>query len=178
MQKIIPKIELLLLGAWLGAACFFSFGVAPAAFSVLPTRDLAGSLVNRSLMIINIAGLAVGVLLLLTSLVQRGDAKRAWMWAQRTLLIIMAAACAVGQFFIAFWMAYLRVQMKVPIDELAANDPLRVQFDELHKYSVWLLVTAMAASLLVFFVTSRKSASSSSGKGASTGFELPDDLKF
>jgi len=178
MQKIIPKIELLLLGAWLGSACFFSFGVAPGAFAVLPSRDLAGAMVNRSLMIINIAGLAIGVVLLLTSLVQRGDAKKAWMWVQRGLLIVMAAACAVGQFVIAFWMAYLRVQMKGPIDDLAANDPLRVQFNNLHQYSVWVLLTAMGASLLVFFVISRRAPSGSSKKGGAGGFELPDDLKF
>lgn len=178
MQKIILKIELLLLGAWLGAACFFSFGVAPGAFAVLPSRDLAGAMVNRSLMILNIAGLAIGVLLLLTSLIQRGDAKKVWMWVQRGLLIVMAAACAVGQFVIAFWMAYLRVQMNGPIDNLAANDPLRIQFNNLHQYSVWVLLTAMGASLLVFFVISRRSPAASGKKGGTGGFELPDDLKF
>ncbi|QQS40819.1 MAG: DUF4149 domain-containing protein [Acidobacteriota bacterium] len=177
MQKILPKIELLLLGVWLGAACFFSFGVAPSAFSVLPSRELAGSMVNRTLMIINVAGLVIGVILLLTSLVQRGEEKKAWIWVQRVLLLIVAAGCAVGQFVIAFWMAYLRVQMRSPIDDLAANDPLRVQFNQLHQYSVWVLMAAMIASLLAFFVISR-----TYGKGGKAnsggGFELPDELKF
>jgi len=177
IQKVVPKIELLLLGAWLGAACFFSFGVAPSAFSVLPQRDLAGNIVNRTLMIINVAGLAIGVLLILTSFVSRGDAKKAWIWVQRILLVMMAAACGVGQFVIAFWMAYLRVQMKGPIDDLAANDPLRVQFNNLHQYSVWVLLTAMIASLLVFFVISRRPGSPKKSSGAG-GFEFPDELKF
>lgn len=177
MQKILPKIELLLLGAWLGAACFFSFGVAPSAFAVLPSREIAGSMVNRSLMIINVAGLAIGIILLLTSLVPRGEEKKAWIWVQRILLLIVTAACAVGQFVIAFWLAYLRVQMRVPIDELAANDPLRVQFNNLHQYSVWVLVTAMAASLLAFFVISRRRTETAKA-GSGGGFELPDDLKF
>ncbi|HUF03334.1 MAG TPA: DUF4149 domain-containing protein [Aridibacter sp.] len=177
MQKIIPKIELLLLGVWLGAACFFSFGVAPSAFSVLPSRELAGSMVNRTVMIINVAGLVIGVILLLTSLVSRGEEKKAWIWVQRVLLLIMAAGCAVGQFFIAFWLAYLRVQMKSPIDDLAANDPLRVQFNTLHQYSVWVLMAAMAASLFAFFVISRRSGTA--GKASSADeFDLPDELKF
>ena len=163
----------------MGAACFFSFGVAPGAFAVLPSRELAGSMVNRTLMIINLSGLAVGVILILTSLVPRGDVKKAWMWVQRILLVIMAAACAAGQFVIAFWMAYLRVQMKGPIDDLAANDPLRVQFNNLHQYSVWVLLTAMIASLLVFFVISRRPGGASKGKGSGAGgFEFPDELKF
>ena len=178
MQRIIPKIELLLIGAWLGAACLFSFGVAPGAFAVLPSRDLAGSMVNRTLMIVNLSGLAVGVILILTSLIPRGDGKKGWLWTQRILLVVMAAACAVGQFVIAFWMAYLRVQMKSPIDELAANDPLRVQFNNLHQYSVWVLLTAMIASLLVFFVISRLSSASTKSSSGAGGFELPDDLKF
>ena len=177
IQKVVPKIELLLLGAWLGAACFFSFGVAPSAFSVLPSRDLAGNIVNRTLMIINVAGLAIGVLLILTSFIPRDNAKKAWIWVQRVLLFILAAACGIGQFVIAFWMAFLRVQMKGPIDDLAANDPLRVQFNNLHQYSVWVLLTAMIASLLVFFVISHRPGSSKKSSGAG-GFELPDELKF
>ncbi|MCO6511650.1 MAG: DUF4149 domain-containing protein [Aridibacter famidurans] len=178
MLKILPKIELLLLGVWLGAACFFSFAVAPSAFSVLPSRELAGSMVNRTLMIINIAGLVIGVILLLTSFVQRGEEKKVWIWIQRILLLIMAAACAVGQFVIAFWMAYLRVQMKAPIDDLAANDPLRVQFNQLHQYSVWVLMAAMIASLLAFFVISRASGKGGGKANSGGGFDLPDELKF
>ena len=150
----------------------------PGAFAVLPSRELAGSMVNRTLMIVNLSGLAVGVILILTSMIPRGDVKKVWIWVQRVLLVIMAAACAVGQFVIAFWMAYLRVQMKAPIDDLAVNDPLRVQFNNLHQYSVWVLITAMAASLLVFFVISRQRGESAKGGSGAGGFELPDDLKF
>lgn len=178
MQKIVPKIELLLIGAWLGAACFFSFAVAPSAFSVLPSRELAGDIVNRTLMIVNVSGLIVGILLLLSSLVPRGDQKKAWIWVQRILLLVVAAGCAVGQFVIGFWLAYLRVQMKGPIDDLAANDPLRVQFNQLHQYSVWVLVAAMAAALLAFFVMSRKTGGAGRKSAGAGGFELPDDLKF
>ncbi|REJ77446.1 MAG: DUF4149 domain-containing protein [Acidobacteria bacterium] len=178
MQKILPKIELLLLGVWLGAACFFSFGVAPSAFAVLPSNEIAGNLVNRTLMIINVAGIAIGVILILTSLIPRGDEKKVWIWLQRVLLVILAAGCAVGQFVIGFWLAYLRVQMKGPIDELAANDPLRVQFNQLHQYSVWVLVAAMVASLLAFFVVSRSGGKPAKSKTSDGGFEMPDDLKF
>ena len=178
MVKLLPKIELLLIGIWLGAAVFFSAGVAPGAFAVLPSRELAGSMVNRSLMIVNLSGLIISILLLLATLIPRGEEKKVWIWLQRVFLVIVAAACAVGHFVIAFWLAYLRIQMNRPIDELPATDPLRIQFNNLHQYSVWVLITAMAAALIVFFVISRRPSQAASSSGASPGFELPDDLKF
>lgn len=178
MQRFLPRIELLLLGIWLGAACFFSFAMAPSAFAILPSNELAGNMVNRTLMIVNISGLAFGVILLLMSLVPRGEERKIWIWIQRTLLLIVTVACAVGQFVIAFWMAYLRVQMKGPIDDLAANDPLRMQFDYLHQYSVWVLLTAMIAALLAFFVIARGPGKAAKKSSSAGGFELPDELKF
>ncbi|MFB3127344.1 MAG: DUF4149 domain-containing protein, partial [Candidatus Acidiferrales bacterium] len=35
-------VETLALGLWLGSMVFLSFVVAPAAFAVLPSRELAG----------------------------------------------------------------------------------------------------------------------------------------
>jgi hypothetical protein len=48
-MNLLSDIRILLLGLWLGAACFFSFAVAPSAFGVLPSRELAGLVVNRTL---------------------------------------------------------------------------------------------------------------------------------
>jgi hypothetical protein len=46
-MNFIKDIRALLIALWLGAACFFSFAVAPSAFGVLPSRELAGSVVSR-----------------------------------------------------------------------------------------------------------------------------------
>ena len=66
-MKIFSDIRLLILAIWLGAAIFFIF-VAQGAFAVLPQRELAGAVVNRSLAMLNYGGIGVAVLLLLTSL--------------------------------------------------------------------------------------------------------------
>jgi hypothetical protein len=42
-------LVLLSLVVWIGGIIFFPFGVAPPVFGVLPTHDLAGKVVNRSL---------------------------------------------------------------------------------------------------------------------------------
>ena len=49
-MKFFSDIRLLFLAIWLGAAVFF-IGVAQSSFAVLPTRELAGSVVNRTLAI-------------------------------------------------------------------------------------------------------------------------------
>jgi hypothetical protein len=73
------------------------------------------------------------------------------------LLVILTASCAVGQFVIGLWLSWIRSQIGRPIEEVAVDDPLRIQFNNLHGYSVWVLLTAMIAALVLFFLIARKS---------------------
>ncbi len=156
LMKFISDIRLLLIGLWLGAAVFF-IAVAQSAFAVLPQRELAGAVVNRTLAVLDYSGMAIGLFLLLTSWIVRKEVSRFWVWLERFLLFVLVAACAVGEFVIGFWLAMVKAQMGKPIDEVAADDPLRIQFDNLHEWSVWILFAGMIAALLVFFiVTNRK----------------------
>ena len=155
-MKFVSDIRLLLIGLWLGAAVFF-IAVAQSAFAVLPQRELAGAVVGRTLSVLNYSGLAIGLILLLSSWIVRKEVSRFWIWVERFLLLLLIAACAVGQFVIGLWLAMVKAQIGKPIDEVAADDPLRIQFDNLHEWSVWVLFAGMVAALLVFFiVTNRK----------------------
>lgn len=154
-MKFLSDVRLLLLGLWLGAAVFF-IGVAQSAFAILPQRDMAGALVSRALAILNYSGVGIGIVLLLTSLLPQPAMRRIALWAERFLLLIMTAACAVAQFVIAWWMLLLRTQMGRPIDEVALEDPLRIQFNQLHEYSTWTLFAGMLAALAAFFIISNK----------------------
>jgi hypothetical protein len=130
----------------------FFIGVAQSSFAVLPQRELAGAVVNRTLSILNLGGMAIAVILILSSFVVAKNVNRVSVWAERFLLLVIAAACAVGQFVIGFWLAMIRGQMGRPIDEVAADDPLRIQFNNLHAWSEWVLMAAMIAALIAFFV--------------------------
>jgi hypothetical protein len=145
--------------------------VAQSAFAIAPTREIAGSLVNRTLAVLNISGLAIGVLLIVLSLIGTKYSAKFWIWTERFLLLIVAGACAVGQFVISQWLMYVRLQMGKPIDELAADDPLRIQFNSLHEYSVWVLMTAMIAAFIAFLIISNRKFDSSTAKST-------DDLSF
>ncbi len=154
-MKFFSDIRLLILAIWLGAAVFF-IGVAQSAFAVLPSRELAGSVVNRTLAILNYSGMVISLVMIATSLIATSRVNRLWLWFERFLLLVVAAACAVGQFVIGFWLSSIRLQLGRPIDDVAVDDPLRIQFNALHEYSVWVLFAGMIAALITFFVIANR----------------------
>ncbi len=176
-MKFLSNIRLLLIGIWLGAAVFFSFAVAPSAFAVLSSRELAGAMVSRSLTIVNISGLVIGLILLASSFVAAAGTNRLKLWTERFLLLFLTAACAVGQFVIALWLSFVKAQMGKPIDEIALDDPLRIKFNNLHEYSVWVLVAAMLAALVVFFIVSGK-VFTPVKETVSKGFDFDKEFKI
>lgn len=150
-MNLVADLRTLMLALWLGAALFFSFAVAPSAFAVLPSRELAGTLVNRTLAIVNYSGLIIGLFLLASSFI-RQNTNPAKLRIERALLLLLSAACGTGQFVFGARMRELRQQIGRPIDELAADDPLRVAFNSLHGYSVIILCAAMIAAIMAFFL--------------------------
>lgn len=126
-HQISAFVEVLLLGVWLGSMIFFSFAVAPSAFAVLPTRELAGVMVTSTIGKLEVLGLAIGPLLLLI---------QAASWRARhsskltksfrvILILVMLAAAALSRFWISPHMVSLRAAMGGHIDDVAAGDPDR-----------------------------------------------------
>ena len=177
-MKFVSDIRLLLLGLWLGAAVFF-IGVAQTAFSVLPQRELAGAVVNRTLSILNFSGLAIALLLLVLSAVVAKGSNKFLLWTDRVLIVIVAVSCAVGQFVIGLWLAAIRAQMGgKPIDEFAADDPLRVQFNQLHEYSVWVLAAGMIAAFIAFFVIANRRVTTAAKLASSDPYNFEKEFKI
>jgi len=153
--------RLILLACWFGAALFFGAVVAPAAFGVLRSfglsnaNEIAGSIVTRSLSVINIAGFVIALLLLLTLLLRRNSAGRVSFIVESICLVVIGLATAVGHWVIAARMRALRAAMIVPIDQVAADDPRRLAFAALHGYSVNALGLAMIAALVALVLMAR-----------------------
>ena len=166
-MKLLSDVRLLLLSIWLGSAVFF-IAVAQSAFAILPQRELAGALVSRTLAILNFGGLAISIILILTSFIGAKNINRFSAWIERFLLLIVGAACGIGQFVIGLWLSMLRSQMGRPIDEVAADDPLRLQFDKLHTWSEWVLMIAMIAGVVAFFLIARRKFGAVAKPGSST----------
>lgn len=158
LHAIVCDVRLLLIGLWLGATVFFSFAVAPSVFAVLPQRDLAGAVVQRTLTIVNVGGFVIGLLLLTSAFLFKDGVKRLTFVLETISLFLLALMTAIGQWVIAAQMRALRLQMGRPIDELAQNDPLRVAFNSLHEYSVVILSIGMIAAVVAFLLIARRRA--------------------
>jgi hypothetical protein len=150
----------LLLGVWLGAAVFFGAAVAPTLFGVLRgaqlpnANELAGTMVQRLLAIINRGGFEISLFLLVTGYFTSKKQSRPVRFAEMISLAIMAIMTGVSHWIISARLMALRAAMQAPIDQIAGSDPRRIAFDALHGYSVVAMGVAMVAALLAFFMIS------------------------
>lgn len=156
-SALLPFVEVLLISVWLGSMIFFSFAVAPSAFAVLPTRELAGVMVTSVIGKVEVFGLMIGPLLILVYAASWGirQSSKTNKIVQILLVTVMIAAAGLSHFWISTRMVSLRGAMGGQIDDLPVTDPLRVQFNDLHHYSVALMGVAMIAGLAVLFLTVR-----------------------
>ena len=150
-----------MLACWFGAALFFGAVVAPAAFGVLRSfglpnaNEIAGSIVTRSLSVINIAGFVIALLLLVTAILRRNATGRVSFIVEIVCLAVIALATGVGHWLIAARMRALRAAMVLPIDQIAVDDVRRIEFNSLHGYSVNALGLAMIAALVAMVLMAR-----------------------
>ncbi len=143
---------------WLGGLIFFAFVLAPTVFSVLPTRQLAGNVVNRSLAALHWMGIVSGFVFLASSMIYsrlaQGDAHP--FAARHVLLCVMLLLTLVSQFGISPRMATLRASMG-DIDTVAVTDPARVQFNALHVWSTRLEGGVLLLGVVVIYLTTKVS---------------------
>ncbi|MGH9970720.1 MAG: DUF4149 domain-containing protein [Pyrinomonadaceae bacterium] len=155
---LLTHLKLFLIAMWFGAALFFSAVVAPSAFSVMRafqldnTGEIAGTLVTRTLSVVNVSGFVIGVLLWATALAFAQRVGRRSFVLELISALVLATTTAVGHWVIAARMRALRAAMVIPIDQVPIDDPRRMVFNRLHGYSVTALGIAMIAALVAFAV--------------------------
>lgn len=135
---------------WLGAAVFFSTSVAQAAFSVLPTRTLAGAFVGKTLPVIFYAGIVAACIVFVLEL---GAGQRS-AWRVGAALVV-GITCAAAQFGIGARIERVRASIPGAIDDLPAADARRIAFGQLHAVSVGLLGIAILAAVLIVVLAAR-----------------------
>jgi hypothetical protein len=156
-EQLVASVEALLLTVWLGGMIFFSLAVAPTVFAVLPTRELAGQVVNSLIGKLEWIGLVCGPLLLLLQLFAwpKREAEAKSRVLRVILLVLMTLLVAASRFWVSAKMHALRAQIGGPIDNIPVTDALRVEFNALHGVSVSLMGAALLAGLVVIFLTVR-----------------------
>ncbi|HVG35544.1 MAG TPA: DUF4149 domain-containing protein [Pyrinomonadaceae bacterium] len=162
LASALSSVRVLLIALWLGAAVFFSAAVAPNVFAVLRSfhlpnaNEIAGTIVTRTLGIVNTGGFLIALLLLVTAFLFRRTTTRRALRAEVASLLAIALMTGLGQWVIAARMLMLRTAMGRPVDEVAQSDPLRVAFNSLHGYSVGALSVAMIAGIVTLLLIARR----------------------
>ena|SRR6266849_10086977 len=152
----LRTLMLLALIAWIGGILFFAFVLAPTVFTVLPTREMAGNVVSRSLTALHWIGLISGTVFLGCSLAynQRTLARPRTFAAAHVFVVLMLALTLVSQFAITPRMRTLRAQLGT-IDNVSLTDSRRMEFDHLHAWSTRAEGGVLCLGLLVVVLTAR-----------------------
>jgi hypothetical protein len=162
LLTLMRDVRLMLIALWLGAAVFFSAAVAPTAFAVLRGRhvtnasELAGTIVTRTLAIVNTSGFLISLLLLVSAFLFRARLRARAFYAEVVTLALVALTTALGQWIINARLLALRAAMGRPIDEVDPNDSLRAAFNDLHGYSVVALSIAILAAAVALLLIARR----------------------
>src|SRR5271169_354059 len=114
-MSLVRFLMLLSLVVWVGGIVFFAFALAPTVFhpGILPSRQLAGAVVSRSLGILHWTGLVCGVVFLITAVIdsQVVTGVPALFSARNLLVCAMILLTLISMFIISTRMLDLRSQM-------------------------------------------------------------------
>lgn len=156
LQPLVLSLHLAALAFALAPAIFFGAAVAPALFHVLPTRDMAATVVSPILSrLCVLAEASFGVLFATAWLLTADGASR----MSRSLLTRLP----VLGFFSALVIRQLlippmdRIRAEAPglIDNLPVTDPSRAMLDRYHRLSTGFFAIEIAAALIVLLATAR-----------------------
>lgn len=158
LPSALDVLARLTLSLWLGGMIFFSAVVAQSAFAVLPTRQLAGTIVNSVLGKLETMGLVCGVLTVGLMFAAAASSGKLQTWLGRlavALPLLMTVDVAISKFVVSAKLSAMRASMGADIDKLPLTDPLRVAFGNLHGYSVMLMGINILAAIAMVVIHQR-----------------------
>jgi len=149
-------LHLAALALAIGPTLFFGAVVAPAAFRVLPTRDLAATLVSPVISGTCLLAEAAFVVLFATSwwLTREGVPRLTRSLLTRLPVAGFFAALVIGQLLIPP-MDRIREQAPGLIDNLPAADPSRLLLDRYHRLATGFFGAVLFAALAMLVLTAR-----------------------
>jgi hypothetical protein len=141
MRTLFHSLVYLTLGLWLGALVFFGAVLAPIAFSQLPPLfptpaagiHAAGLVVGGTLVRLHWIGLLCGLIFLVVIVLARAHFRN--IIPAAVLVLAMMVLTGYSQFSIIPRMDTARDSIGGNVDAVAANNPGRQIFDQLHQRS-------------------------------------------
>jgi len=150
-------LHLAALALALGPPVFFAVAVAPAAFRVLPTRDLAASLTSPILTrACHFAEGSFAILFLTSWLLGRWwkAARLTRTLATRAAILGMITAVVIESLLIPP-MDKIRAEAPGLIDSLPAGDPARILLARYHRLATGFFSAGIVAALVILVATVR-----------------------
>lgn len=144
----LGALSWLLLGGWIGAWVFFAFAVAPTAFRVLPSTQIAGQLIAPVLATLHLAGAAAGVAL--AALAWGLSRTGAFLW----LPLAMSALCLVSHFGVTAQIEAIRPLAFGP----EGSPEMAARFQLLHRLSMGIYTGVGLAGFLLVALHARTDA--------------------
>jgi uncharacterized membrane protein len=151
--------QLLAMVLWIGGLVFFAFVLAPTAFRVLPTKELAGSIVGATLRELHLLGLACGALFLAVTAVMFSAAPKRIKGRyemEMLLAVVMMTATAYLQWNVLAAMEVDRAKAGGDISAAARSDPSYIHFEKLHVRSTRVEGLVLLCGLAVVCLMSRE----------------------
>jgi len=149
----------LLLGGWFGSYLLFGAVIAPTAFAVLPTTEIAGSLVSPVLTRLHLFGAAAGLPL----------AWSAWRLGRGRLLIlapiVLGALCILSHFGVSAELAEIRDLTFGP----EGSTDAAARFGFLHRVSVGVFIVVGIAVTILIGLHARADAQTLPPRGPKAG---------
>lgn len=155
MANTFRFLQFLSLGCWLGSIVFFIV-FTQGIFGVMPTKDLAGTVVGYSLARLHVMGIVAGGVYLVSTLAAE-KSFAAIVRPAALLVFAMIVFTMISQYGVIARMDALRAQMG-SVEAAATDNPLLVQFNRLHQYSVRLESAVLLSGLAALFLTARQKA--------------------
>jgi uncharacterized membrane protein len=148
-MAFLRVVRLLTMVVWVGGLIFFASVVAPMAFTVLPTKHEAGTVVAGTLAVLNRMG---DVSAFLFAAATGGLYKRGWrgnglLTAELLLVLGMISATMLVQWRIVPAMERDRIAAGGDVDAAAPGNPARLDFERLHPISEKVEGTALFLGL-------------------------------
>jgi uncharacterized membrane protein len=153
MTNILRFVQVFALGTWLGSIIYLSFVVAPSVFGTLANRDQAGAVVGLVLGRLHHHGVIAAVIYLVAGL-GLGRSFKALVQPAGLCVIVMVLLTVASQRLVTPRMAALRTEM-VSVDATPRDNPLRLEFDRLHRTSVQLEVATLLIGIAALHLTVR-----------------------
>jgi uncharacterized membrane protein len=152
MNSILRFVQVIALGTWVGSIIYFIV-ITQGIFGVLQSRDQTGLMVGYSLARLHYLGMVAAVLYLVAGLALAQSVK-AFLQPAMIGVVLMLALTLVTQMRVLPRLAELRTEM-VSVDSTPKDNPLRMEFDRLHKTSVRIETTVLLIGIAALFLIVR-----------------------